>query len=167
MPHSEIYLDDQIRPATSGDSKALKEIIHRVMPEFGADKPGFAIHDPEVDDMYSAYNNSRSAYFVVELDGSVVGGCGIAPLAGASEDVCELRKMYFLPHARGKGLGHKMLKICLDQAVSLGYKKCYLETLERMHQARALYEKFGFTSIPKPMGNTGHFGCDSWFIKML
>ena len=67
------------------------------MPEFGADGPGFAIHDAEVDAMYEAYARPRSAYFVVERGGKVIGGGGIAPLENGEADVCELRKMYFLP----------------------------------------------------------------------
>jgi putative acetyltransferase len=56
---------------------------------------------------------------------------------------------------------------CLEAARCLGYRKVYLETLETMNQAQALYEKSGFAPIEAPMGATGHFGCDRWFLKVL
>jgi putative acetyltransferase len=52
------------------------------MPEFGACGSGFAINDPEVDWMTRAYAAPRSAYFVVEREGVVEGGGGVAPLEG-------------------------------------------------------------------------------------
>ena len=43
-----------IRPVRPGDDAAVAAIIRTVMPEFGADGPGFAIHDPEVSAMSAA-----------------------------------------------------------------------------------------------------------------
>ena len=93
----------RIRPIEPTDNAAMAAIIRRVMPEFGAAGPGFAIHDAEVDTLHEAYAQPRSQYFVVEREGTVIGGAGIAPLQGGDMDVCELRKMYFLPQARGLG----------------------------------------------------------------
>jgi putative acetyltransferase len=156
-----------IRPIEPRDSAAIAAIIRTVMPEFGADGPGFAIHDPEVSDMHAAYTRPRSAYFVVEHDGVVVGGGGVAPLEGGEADVCELRKMYFLPAARGIGAGNAMLLRCLETARDLGFKRCYIETLTGMDAAQALYQKHGFTPLCAPLGGTGHFGCDRFFIRDL
>jgi putative acetyltransferase len=96
-----------------------------------------------------------------------VGGGGVAPLEHGEPDVCELRKMYFLPEARGFGAGRAMITRCLDTARELGFKRCYLETLTGMDAAQALYRKQGFTPLCAPMGSTGHHGCDRWFIRTL
>lgn len=69
-----------IRPIEPRDDADVAAIIRAVMPEFGADGPGFAIHDAEVEAMHAAYARPRSAYFVVEVNGRVVGGGGVAPL---------------------------------------------------------------------------------------
>jgi putative acetyltransferase len=156
-----------IRPIEPRDDAAVAAIIRAVMPEFGAGGAGFAIHDAEVDAMFAAYAKPRSAYFVVELDGKVVGGGGMAPLENGEADVCELRKMYFLPQARGLGAGSAMITRCLDSAGEFGFRRCYLETLTGMDAAQALYRKHGFTTLCAPMGNTGHHGCDRWFIRAL
>ncbi len=156
------------RPIHPEDDAALAAIIRKVMPEFGADGPGFAIHDPEVDHMCAAYSVPGAAFFVVEDEGGqVLGGGGIAPLEGGEPGVCELRKMYFLRSARGKGLGEALLRQCLEVARTLGYHTCYLETLTGMDQAIRLYQKLGFQPLCSPLGRTGHGGCDHWFAKEL
>lgn len=156
-----------IRPITPEDNPAVAAIIRTVMPEFGADGPGFAIHDPEVDTMYQAYAQPRSSYFVVERDGRVIGGAGIAPLEGGEADVCELRKMYFLSEARGIGAGTAMMQRCLDAARMHGFARCYLETLTGMDEAQALYLRSGFRQLCAPLGGTGHFSCDRFFLREL
>ncbi|WP_426663365.1 GNAT family N-acetyltransferase [Rhodanobacter aciditrophus] len=159
--------DYQIRPIEPRDDDAVAAIIRQVMPEFGAGGEGFAIHDAEVDAMSAAYAQPRCSYFVVERGGAVVGGGGVAPLAGGEADVCELRKMYFLPAARGIGAGSAMMQCCLDAARAHGFRRCYLETLTGMDAAQALYRRSGFAPICAPMGGTGHHGCDRWFIRDL
>lgn len=157
----------RIRPIVAGDDAAVAALIRTVMPEFGAVGAGFAIEDPEVDAMSLAYGEPRCAYWVVELDGVVAGGGGIAPLAGADPDVCELRKMYFLPRLRGLGAGSALIGRCLAQARTFGYRACYLETLTGMDAAQALYQRSGFRRIDGPRGATGHHGCNRFYWQDL
>jgi putative acetyltransferase len=156
-----------IRPIRSEDDAAIAAIIRTVMPEFGATGCGFAINDPEVDWMSRAYAQPRCAYFVVEQDGVVVGGAGIAPLEGGDGATCELRKMYFLPQARGRGAGAAAMQRCLQAARDAGFRQCYLETLGGMDAAMKLYERSGFTRIDGPMGATGHGGCNTFYLRAL
>lgn len=156
-----------IRPVEARDDAALAAIIRRVMPEFGAGGAGFAIHDAEVDAMSAAYARPRCAYFVVEADGNVLGGGGIAPLDGADAGTCELRKMYFLPSLRGRGAGRALIGHCLDAARMHGYTQCYIETLTGMDSAQRLYLASGFRPIPAALGATGHFGCNRFYLRGL
>jgi putative acetyltransferase len=156
-----------IRPIRPEDDVHVAAIIRAVMPEYGADGPGFAIHDREVDAMYSAYNRDRAAYYVIEQGGRVLGGGGFAPLDGGAGDTCELRKMYFLPELRGQGWGARLIDHALAGAKAAGFVRCYLETLATMHEAKWLYEKRGFAKLDKPLGATGHFGCDAWYARDL
>jgi putative acetyltransferase len=166
-----------IRPITPTDRKAVARLIRTVMPEFGAEGPGYAILDPEVDDMFTAYRGKRAAYWVVSLvrgaspleqgGVEVVGGGGFAPLTGGDDQTCELRKMYFYANVRGLGLGQDVLTRTLEGARRAGYKRMYLETLARMTQARSLYERNGFTRLEGPCGKTGHFGCDAYYARDL
>jgi putative acetyltransferase len=149
------------------DNPVLEQIIKKVMTEFGAVGQGYSIEDAEVKAMYDAYANPKSIYYVVEIDGEVSGGGGIGPLIGANPEVCELKKMYFYPKLRGRGAGNRLMEILLEEAVKLGYQKCYLETVERMKLANQLYQKFGFEKANGSLGNTGHTGCDTYYIKDL
>jgi putative acetyltransferase len=157
-----------IRPIEPRDDAAMAAVIRGVMAEFGAVGPGYSINDPEVDFLSRAYSAPRSAYFVVsEPGGPVLGGAGIAPLTGGAADTCELRKMYFLPAARGHGHGSRLLARCLDAARASGFRRCYLETLASMRDAAQLYERHGFARVAAPLGATGHFTCDRWYLREL
>lgn len=156
-----------IRPIEPRDDAAVAHVIRTVMPEFGAVGDGFAINDPEVDWMHRAYSAPRSAYFVLEREGRVIGGGGVAPLEGGDADTCELRKMYFLPEARGLGAGRALMMLCLDSARRFGFKRCYLETLRGMDAAIRLYERAGFRRLSAPLGNTGHGGCNTFYALDL
>ena len=157
----------RIRPITADDDAAVARVIRTVMPEFGAVGDGFAINDPEVDWMHRAYTQPRGGYFVVERAGEVLGGGGVAPLQGADADICELRKMYFLPELRGAGIGAALMQRCLDLARAFDFSRCYLETLHGMDAAKRLYERTGFQPIDAPLGNTGHGGCNTFYLLAL
>ena len=159
----------QLRPIRRADNPEVARLIRTVMPEFGASGPGFAIHDPEVDDMFAAYRGPRAAYFVVARrdDDRVLGGGGVAPLEGGEPDLCELRKMYFLPEVRGLGFGQAIMDRALAAARKAGFRRCYLETLKIMERARSLYLRNGFRELHKPLGATGHFGCNCFYLKEL
>lgn len=156
-----------IRPIAPRDDAAIAAVIRKVMPEFGAVGDGFAINDPEVDWMCRAYRAPRAAYFVVERDGKVEGGGGVAPLLGGDPATCELRKMYFLPTLRGLGAGRTLMSRCLDAARDFDYRRCYLETLAGMDAAMRLYEHSGFRRLDAPLGDTGHGGCNAWYLRDL
>lgn len=159
--------DFLLRPIRPEDDAAVAALIRTVMPEFGAVGDGYAINDPEVDWMAKAYSAPRCAYFVVERDGVVQGGGGIAPLAGGDGDTCELRKMYFMPSLRGLGAGTALMAACLDAARAHGFKRCYLETLRGMDAAQKLYARSGFQRLDAPMGDTGHGGCNTFMAREL
>jgi putative acetyltransferase len=155
-----------VRSIKPADNPQVAAVIRKVMPEFGASGQGFAIHDKEVDNMFESYSN-RAAYFVCDESGKILGGGGVAQLLGGEPNICELKKMYFLPEGRGLGLGQKVLEACLNAARDLGFEYCYLETFNTMRDAMKLYEKNDFKVIDGPMGSTGHFACDVFYLRKL
>ena len=156
-----------IREIKTKDDAQVARVIRSVLIEMGVPKVGTAYADEALDKMTATYNTDRSAYFVVDDDGKIIGGGGIAPLENFDGTICELQKMYFLPEARGKGLGAEMMAICLKKAKSFDFKKCYLETLPYMQAATRLYVKSGFESLDGPIGDTGHYSCNVWMIKSI
>ncbi|WP_439152728.1 GNAT family N-acetyltransferase [Winogradskyella sp.] len=156
-----------IREIELDDNPKIAKAIRSVLIEMGVPKVGTAYEDKALDCMTETYDQSRTAYFVVVNGEEVIGGAGIAPLDNYEGNVCELQKMYFMPEARGKGLGSKMMAKCLNFAKEAGFDQCYLETMPYMDDARKLYRKVGFESIEKPMGDTGHYSCTVWMLKDL
>lgn len=156
-----------IREIEQKDNAKIAKAIRSVLIEMGVPKVGTAYEDEALDCMTETYEESRKIYFVVENGNEIIGGAGISPLDNYKGNVCELQKMYFMPEARGKGIGSQMMAKCLDFAKKAGFDQCYLETMPYMDDARKLYRKVGFQSIEKPMGNTGHYSCTVWMIKDL
>ena len=156
-----------IRPIELKDNKQLALALRAVLVEMGVPKIGTAYEDKELDAMYEAYLANRSHYFVLEKEGKILGGAGIAPLKGVTANICELQKMYFLPDARGKGKGKEMIHKCLTFARAQKFDLCYIETMPNMLEAQSLYKKVGFEYIQQPMGSTGHSSCPVWMTKSL
>ena len=156
-----------IREIESKDNLELANVIRSVILEMGAPKVGTAYQDKATDKMFETYQKEKAIYYVVEHKNKIVGGAGIAKLDNFDGDICELQKMYFLPIARGKGLGAKLIAVCLEKAKKFGFESCYLETLPYMKAAVKLYRKLGFINLDKPMGNTNHYSCNVWMIKKI
>ena len=149
-----------IRSIQPKDDPQLAIIIRTTLAEFGANHPGTVYFDATTDHLSDLFKKDRSHYFVAEINGKLVGGGGIFPTDGLPSDTCELVKMYLLPEARGRGLGKTIVGKCLETARLFGFGRIYLESMPELGQALKLYEKFGFTYLNAPMGNTGHFGCE-------
>ncbi|MGL6371658.1 bifunctional helix-turn-helix transcriptional regulator/GNAT family N-acetyltransferase [Aeromonas hydrophila] len=159
----------RIRPITATDNPHIAAVIRAVSAEYGltADK-GYGVADPNLDRLHETYQGAQSRYWVIEgPDGTILGGGGIAPLAGEEGQVCELQKMYFMPSLRGLGLGRRLVLQALDEARALGYQRCYLETTAVLREATALYESLGFEHLPGPLGCTGHDACEICMVLAL
>lgn len=156
-----------IRPIQPEDNPKIAAAIRSVLTEVGVPKVGTAYADKALDEMFETYLKPTSKYFVIEFNNTILGGAGIAQLDNYDGSICELQKMYFQPEARAKGIGLKMMQICLEQAKAFGFEQCYIETMPYMKDAQKLYNKVGFNYINAPMGDTGHYSCTVWMLKNL
>lgn len=156
-----------IRPIAPEDNAPLAQVIRSVLTEFGAAKPGTVFTDPTTDHLFELFRAPQSAYFVVEIDGAIAGGCGIYPTENLPASCTELVKLYLAPAARGTGIGKQLMEQCCAVARAYGYSEIYLETLPELHIAVGLYERMGFEYLDRPYGNSGHFACDLWMLKQL
>lgn len=127
---------------------------------------GFAFADEEMNAMYEAYQKQGNRYFVAEKNHQLMGGIGFGALKGADTSVCELRKMYLVKQARGLGLGDELLRLVQEEAKK-EYTTMYLETVSSMSQAIILYQRHGFEFLSAPLGDTGHYSCNTWMVKKL
>jgi putative acetyltransferase len=131
--------DCVIRRLQQSDVYDVIEIIRATRQEFGLERRVAALVEPAEYRLMDLYRSRRAAYFVAVEGAAVVGGAGIAPLAGGDWGTCELQKMYLRPSARGRGIGRQLL-------------------------ALALYARCGFRRLTSPLGLTGHSHNDCWLM---
>ncbi|GAA5533448.1 GNAT family N-acetyltransferase [Deinococcus aluminii] len=79
-------------------------------------------------------------------EGGVLLACGALKRIGP--DTAEVKRMYTLPEARGRGLGRQILTALIERGRALGFRRLVLETGELQAEAIHLYESAGFRRIP-------------------
>ena len=93
-------------------------------------------------------------------DGNVLGCVAMRPLEGPA--VCEMKRLYVRPAARGRGIGVALVEAIIGCAEELDYQEMKLDTLAGMQEAFALYKRFGFSEIPayyhNPVPGTVYLG---------
>ncbi len=101
----------------------------------------------DMDDIQKSYSDDKGVFLVMVSDDQIIGTGAIKKL---DEEICELKRLWFLKEFRGKGLGYQMTQELLSFARSQGYKRVRLET-DPVAQSQALnfYKRLGFYEIPR------------------
>ncbi len=74
--------------------------------------------------------------------GSEIEGC--IAFRMVSSDICEMKRLYVRPRARGSHLGHALVDRLIAEARIVGYREMRLDVMEEFINARNLYRDFGF-----------------------
>lgn len=160
-------METTIRIINKSDNQLLAKIIRSCFHDFEVPTPGTVYEDPATDNLSELFTEENSALFVAEVDGELCGCCGIFPTEGLPEKCGELVKFYIGKDFRGKGLGKKLMEESIAFAKKSGYQSIYIESLPEFSTAVSIYEKQRFSYLEKPLGNSGHSGCNLWMIKHL
>jgi putative acetyltransferase len=128
------------------DSAAVGLLVATVLSEYGLQFDSDETDD-DLGDLQTNYEGRGGVFQVVESANGLIVGCG--GLFPMSIDTIELRKMYLLPEARGRGLGKRLLTHLLAEARRLGYNRVVLETNSVLKEAIGLYRHFGFVPVDR------------------
>ena len=156
-----------IRQVEKKDNSALSEMIKCVFEEHDAPLTGTVYSDASTNYLYNVFQQPKSILWVVEMNGSVLGCCGVFPTDGLPDGHAELVKFYLSKDIRGLGIGKQLMEQSIISATELGYKKLYIESFPQFSKAVRIYEKIGFRKINHALGNSGHTACDIWMVKEL
>jgi GNAT superfamily N-acetyltransferase len=137
----------RFRDAVAGDEAAIRSIVHSVLEEYGL-KADPQRTDADLRDVQANYSERGGAFLVVISETDQIVGCGgLYPLERGD---CEIRKMYLLPPARGRGVGGALVDHLLELARTKGFKRVIVETASVLREAIALYQKRGFLPFDHP-----------------
>lgn len=101
--------------------------------------------EQELATLPGAYAPPRGTVLLAEGAGAAIGVGALRPL---SDDICEMKRLYVRPSARGTGLGARLASDLIETGRRLGYRTMRLDTHVSMTAATALYRRLGFHEIP-------------------
>ena len=106
------------------------------------------------DDPDTIERTDPGAEFVLLLDddGTPLGSGAVQRLSKSKPDAAadhgEIKRVYVVPEARGRGLSRLLMSTLVDLARDLGYTYLQLETGDVQPEAIGLYESSGWARVP-------------------
>lgn len=129
-----------ITPRRAEDWREARRLIEEYAASLNVDLC-FQNFAHELEHLAQEYGPPAGAFLLARDSGAALGCVGLRPCA---EGVGEMKRLYAVPAARGKGVGRMLAEAIVAAARELGYASVVLDTLPTMKEAQALYAKLGF-----------------------
>ena len=146
----------QIRHIRPDEIPAAKRLIysvaHQVFQDTRTLEESMAFYEGQgllhdMDDLQQTYFNNEGVFLVMTDQDQII---GMGAVRKIDDEICELKRVWFLFEYHGKGLGYRMMQELLTFARQKGYSRMRLET-DQEYQNRAFnfYKRLGFYKIPR------------------
>jgi ribosomal protein S18 acetylase RimI-like enzyme len=135
----------KIAPATTAeDLAAIRALFEAYAAGLTVDL-AYQDFDAELAGLPGKYAAPHGALLLARDDAGQASGCvALRPLG---DRVCEMKRLYVAPAARGTGLGAALMRAIIAAAQSRGYRAMRLDTMPEMSAAQAMYTAAGFHPI--------------------
>jgi ribosomal protein S18 acetylase RimI-like enzyme len=145
----------EIQEMTTGDDVAivrgmLRSYVQWLFDTFPDQTEDLgAYYSPErlqqaLDEVGTDFVSPKGLALIARLSGSAV-GCVLAhPIAPG---VAEMKRLFVMPAARGRGVGHELVSTLKDRLAASGYPTVRLDTAIFLTDAISLYRRMGFVEI--------------------
>ena len=121
----------------------------------------FQDFERELESLPGTYTPPSGALLLAERAGRVL---GCVAMRQQTDGVCEMKRLYIVPDARGAGIGRTLALAVIERARRAGYCTMRLDTLARLREAMALYAsldfKVGDPYYPNPLGGVVYWEKD-------
>jgi ribosomal protein S18 acetylase RimI-like enzyme len=135
-----------VEPATTPDDIRAITNLFKDYPAWLALDLAFQDYATELASLPGKYAPPAGALLIARLNNGTPLGC-VALRPMDKHGVCEMKRLYISPEARGLGIGKRLVREVLSEAKKIGYERMRLDTLPKMQSAVSLYEKMGFVKI--------------------
>ena len=149
----------QIVPFAPSHADAWRSLNEAWIERFFAIEPKDRV---TLDDPAGTVLAKGGLIFIAERQGEPV---GCAALLRMDDGGFELAKMAVADHAKGGGVGRKLIQACIDAARTAGAHRVYLESNSALAPALGLYRSAGFVDLPP--APTPYARGDVWMERRL
>ncbi len=104
----------------------------------------FQAIDEELLHFPSMYGPPHGLFLLARYDGQLAGGVGLRRFDAR---VCEMKRLFVYDPFKRRGIGRRLCRVLIQEAIRMGYAKMRLDTLGRMQAAIRLYAHLGFREI--------------------
>jgi putative acetyltransferase len=145
------------QPQSSEDWREARRLVEEYAASLHLDL-GFQNIAHELEHLANEYSAPTGAFLIATEEGVALGCVGVRRFAGKDG---EIKRLYVVPAARGRGIGRLLAVRIVQEANRLGYARLLLDTLPAMHEAQGLYAALGFKPTPayrfNPLAGAAYF----------